>query len=241
MNVVRNRFICLFFTLKFMDSFPSERRNHHYHHVNNNKMWVCGPMQHILAKGSSDHHLKLGNSLRFWITHGRNAVYELMSRVKKQLVGEPGRPGSQCFLGFAVPGWWKLRMNTIPEVIYLSPYWYTANKTPQGCIKVQPFQESSPCQLACKDSSRAIPDSFSVLMSKLCWSQPCKGDLLCYLSLSTQKQSWVSRELTAQDPRTVKRTASASWMCAGCLLVTATTYFFFSVPLGSLTVARLCS
>lgn len=104
MNVVRNRFICLFFTLKFMDSFPSERRNHHYHHVNYNNMWVCGPMQHILAKGSSDHHLKLGNSLRFLITHGRNAVYELMSRVKKQLVGEPGRPGSQCLLGFAVPG-----------------------------------------------------------------------------------------------------------------------------------------
>lgn len=90
-------------------------------HANDN--WTCGyvvPRSSLLAKSNSDHHLEFDNSLRLAITHSRNAVYKLMRGVKRKLMRELKRTGSQCLLWLVAPGWWIQRINSIPEATYLS-------------------------------------------------------------------------------------------------------------------------
>lgn len=119
-SMVKNRFVCLLFTLKVSDSFPclTREENHHYRYMP--MIIECVPRSSLLAKSNSDHHLEFDNSLRLAITHSRNAVYKLMRGVKRKLMRELKRTGSQCLLWLVAPGWWIQRINSIPEATYLS-------------------------------------------------------------------------------------------------------------------------
>ena len=122
LSMMKNRLVCLLFTLKLWGSFPSKRRKPLLSlYVNNN--WtcgLCGPKQHIIDKGQLRLSCRTWQLLQDYIIHSRNVVYKLMSGVKRKLMRKLKRTGSQRLLWLAAPGWWNPRVNSIPEAIYLS-------------------------------------------------------------------------------------------------------------------------
>ena len=138
-----------------------------------------------------------------------------MSGVKEQLMGELGRTSSQCLLGLAVPGWRKQnehhpRCHLFEPIIDIDQM-----ETLRDALKVQISQESSlSASWLAKIALWPCLSSLSVLMLYCVGTCPVTS-----LSASTQQQSRVRREFIARDPGTVRRIASASWVCTGCLLL----------------------